>query len=151
MPLNLPKPPTFYETQWMDQYNRTLERSELLHWAAIQQINGSLSVATGGQLVISGAFVTTLTATATTTLTLPTTGTLATLAGAETLSNKTLTTPKLTAFTVGTLPAGVASMMAYVTDGDAALAWGATVVNSGAGATKYLVWNNGVNWTVVGK
>ncbi len=39
----------------------------------------------------------------------------------------------------------------YVTDGDSGLAWGATVVNSGSGATKYLVWYNGTNWTVVGK
>ena len=42
-------------------------------------------------------------------------------------------------------------MVAYVTDGDAGLAWGATAVNSGAGATKYLVWYNGTNWTVAGK
>jgi hypothetical protein len=41
--------------------------------------------------------------------------------------------------------------VASVTDGDSSLAWGATVVNSGAGATKYLVWWNGSAWTVVGK
>lgn len=41
--------------------------------------------------------------------------------------------------------------VATVTDGDASLVWGATVVNSGSGATKYLVWYNGSNWTVVGK
>jgi hypothetical protein len=54
-------------------------------------------------------------------------------------------------YTVATLPTGVAGATVYVTDGDAALAWGATVINSGAGATKYLVWYNGSNWTVVGK
>lgn len=54
-------------------------------------------------------------------------------------------------YTVGTLPVGVAGAQAYVTDGDAGLAWGATAVNSGAGATNYLVWYNGTNWTVVGK
>jgi hypothetical protein len=54
-------------------------------------------------------------------------------------------------FTVGTLPTGIAGTMAYVTDGDAGLAWGATVVNTGGGATKYLVWYNGTNWTVFGK
>lgn len=56
-----------------------------------------------------------------------------------------------TPLTVSTLPTGVAGMTAYVTDGDAGLAWGATVVNTGAGATKYLVWFNGANWTVAGK
>lgn len=54
-------------------------------------------------------------------------------------------------FTVSTLPAGVAGSLAYVTDGDASLAWGATATNSGAGATKYLVWFNGAAWTVLGK
>ncbi len=55
------------------------------------------------------------------------------------------------AFTVGALPAPSGNGgMARVTDGDAALAWGATVVNSGGGATPYLVWDNGTNWTVVG-
>jgi hypothetical protein len=58
----------------------------------------------------------------------------------------------LAALTVSTLPAaGTAGRYSHVTDGDAALAWGATVINSGAGATKYLVWDNGTNWTVAGK
>ena len=52
-------------------------------------------------------------------------------------------------YTVATLPTAVAGMVAYVTDGTAALAWGATV--TGGSATKYLVWYNGTNWTVVGK
>jgi hypothetical protein len=52
-------------------------------------------------------------------------------------------------YTVATLPAAVAGMVAYVTDGTAALAWGATV--TGGGSTKYLVWYNGTNWTVAGK
>ena len=38
-----------------------------------------------------------------------------------------------------------------VSDGDASIAWGGTVVNSGSGSTKYLVWFNGTNWTVLGK
>jgi len=49
-----------------------------------------------GAFVRSGAHSLTLTTTATTTLTLPTTGTLATLAGTETLSAKTLTSPIIT-------------------------------------------------------
>lgn len=47
-----------------------------------------------GNLTTAGAFAITFTATATTTLTLPTTGTLATLDGTETFTNKTLTAPK---------------------------------------------------------
>ena len=54
-------------------------------------------------------------------------------------------------YTVATLPTPSIGMQTYVTDGDSGLAWGATVVNSGSGATKYLVWYNGTNWTVVGK
>lgn len=44
-------------------------------------------------ITISGAYATTLTLTNTTSITLPTSGTLATLAGTEVLSGKTLTTP----------------------------------------------------------
>jgi len=47
-----------------------------------------------GALVKAGAHSVTLTSSATTNVTLPTTGTLATLAGSETLSGKTLTAPK---------------------------------------------------------
>lgn len=56
-------------------------------------------------------------------------------------------------FTVAGLatPTPTTGDMAYVTDGDSGLAWGATVVNSGSGATKYMVWYNGSAWTVVGK
>ena len=55
----------------------------------------TLTLVEGSTLATSGAFSTTLTATAATNVTLPTTGTLATLAGTETLTNKTLTTPTL--------------------------------------------------------
>jgi hypothetical protein len=48
-----------------------------------------------GNLAMSGAFDLTLTTTAGTNVTLPTTGTLATLAGVETLSNKVLTLPQI--------------------------------------------------------
>lgn len=59
--------------------------------------NGNKTITLGGNLVTSGAFNTTLTTTAATNVTLPTTGTLATLAGTETLLNKTLTNPRLNA------------------------------------------------------
>jgi hypothetical protein len=66
--------------------------------------NAGKTITLGGNLVTSGAFSTTLTATANTTLTLPVTGTLATLAGAETLTNKTLTAPVIaTIVNTGTL------------------------------------------------
>jgi hypothetical protein len=53
-------------------------------------------------------------------------------------------------YTVATLPASPAiGQMAYVTDGTSGLTWGATV--TGGHSTKYLVWYNGANWTVVGE
>jgi len=56
-----------------------------------------------------------------------------------------------TAYTVGTLPGTPAvGMIARVTDGDSGLTFGNTVVNTGAGATPYLCWYNGTNWTVIG-
>lgn len=48
----------------------------------------TLTLADGSSLITAGAFSTTFTASATTALTLPTTGTLATLAGTETFTNK---------------------------------------------------------------
>ena len=57
--------------------------------------NSGKTITLGGNLTTSGAFATTLTATATTSVTLPTSGTLATLAGTETFTNKTLTSPTI--------------------------------------------------------
>ena len=58
--------------------------------------SATLTIADGATLVTSGAYSLTLTATAATNVTLPTTGTLATLGGSETFTNKTLTSPILT-------------------------------------------------------
>jgi hypothetical protein len=52
--------------------------------------SATLTVADGASLVTSGAYSLTLTSTATTNVTFPTTGTLATLTGSETFTNKTL-------------------------------------------------------------
>jgi hypothetical protein len=63
--------------------------------------NSGKTITLGGNLTTSGAFATTLTATADSNVTLPTTGTLATLAGTETLTNKTLTSPTMTTPVLG--------------------------------------------------
>ncbi len=53
-------------------------------------------------------------------------------------------------YTVSQLPTNAQKgWQAVVTDGQPGLAWGATV--TGGGSTKYLVWFNGSNWTVLGK
>lgn len=53
------------------------------------------NLVTGGAFATSGAFAVTLTATGATNVTMPTAGTLATLAGTETLTSKTLTSPAI--------------------------------------------------------
>jgi hypothetical protein len=53
------------------------------------------TISLGGNLITSGAYSTTLTSSGTTSVTLPTSGTLATLNGTETLYNKTLVAPVL--------------------------------------------------------
>ena len=57
--------------------------------------NNGKTITLGGNLITSGNFATTLTSSNTTNVTLPLTGTLATLAGTESLSNKTFVGPIL--------------------------------------------------------
>jgi hypothetical protein len=91
--------------------------------------NGSSTITLGGNFVTSGSFTTTLIATNTTSVTLPITGTLATLAEAETFTNKTLTSP-----TVDT-PALTLATSASTTD--ARLSWDSTnkKIQAGNGTT----------------
>jgi hypothetical protein len=84
--------------------------------------NTGKTITLGGNLTTIGAFATTFTSTAATSVTLPTAGTLSTLAGTETLSNKTLVTPAL-----GTPASGV---MTNVTGTAAGLTAGNVTTNA---------------------
>jgi len=118
--------------------------------------NGSKTITLGGNLETSGAHNTTLTTTANTSITLPTTGTLATLAGVENLSNKTINASSIGATTRGTgafttltsngattFTAGTASS-SYTT--------GTLVVTGGVGISGALYGNNSnlVGFTIDG-
>jgi len=71
--------------------------------------SATLAVADGATLATSGAYSLTLTATAASNVTFPTTGTLATLAGAEALTNKTITNPTVTNYVESVVSIGNSS------------------------------------------
>jgi hypothetical protein len=74
-------------------------------WGVAGPAGGGTGVANNAAMTVTGSgnFAFTRTLTAATNVTFPTTGTLATLAGSETLSNKTLTAPLLGTPTSGNL------------------------------------------------
>jgi hypothetical protein len=90
--------------------------------------NSGKTITLGGNLTTSGAFATTLTTTAATNVTLPITGTLATLAGAETFTNKTLTSPTFNG--TPSLPTGTTGVTQLANDNSTKLATTAFVTSS---------------------
>lgn len=103
--------------------------------AALTQAIGAAYGGTGvannasSTLTISGSFGTTITVSALTSVTLPTTGTLATLAGSETFTNKTLTAPDVTTMTY----AGTTLTNAVAGTGAMVLATSPTLVTPNVG------------------
>jgi len=99
--------------------------------------NTGKTITLGGNLTTSGAFATTLQSTATTDVILPVTGTLATLAGSETLTNKTLTSATLGGTTTA---AGATAFIVPTGAGKTVSTSGAIAHNTTNGA---LVWYDG--------
>jgi hypothetical protein len=92
--------------------------------------NGSKTITLGGSLSTIGAYTVALTATANTTLTLPVTGTLATLSGSESLSNKTITASSF-AGTISATTIGASGAATFTSTTDAGPLGTAAVVLSG--------------------
>jgi hypothetical protein len=94
--------------------------------------NGSKTITLGGSFTHTGAHTLGLTTTANTSVTLPTTGTLATLAGTESLSNKTITS---STFSGTTIAASGAVTFTSATDATN-LTTAAVVLSGGLAVTK---------------
>lgn len=108
------------------------------------------SMSIGGSLNTSGAYSLTFTLSNNTSLTLPTSGTLATLAGAETLSNKTLSNPTISGTgVVGTNSSGNSAVLLqadnvqHKLNGDTASQLGQFSWVNNSGVTVANIWKTG--------
>ncbi len=127
---------------WFDQSVKTTASptlAALTLTAPLTGANGGTGVANtgktitlGGNLTTAGAFDTTLTVTAGTGVTLPTTGTLATLAGAEALSNKTITASAFNG-TVGATTPAAGSFTTLGASGNATITGGVVSLDNASG------------------
>lgn len=94
--------------------------------------NTGKTITLGGNFETSGAYDLTLTQTGTTNVTLPTTGTLATLTGSETLSNKTITSSSFSGTTIA-----ASGLVTFTNSTDASnLSTAAVVLSGGLSVTK---------------
>ncbi len=106
--------------------------------------SATLNIANGATLATTGAYVVTLNSTANSTVTLPTSGTLATLAGAETLTSKTISGASNTLTNIGNSSLTNSS----VTIGSTNVALGATATSL-AGLTEVTVDNININGNTI--
>lgn len=108
--------------------------------------NTGKTITIGGNFVTSGAFSTTLTVTANTNVTLPTTGTLATLAGSEALTNKSVNGVTLT--TAGSATDFLNAQGNYVAAGGGSSAFAS--LTSGTNTTAAMVVGTGASLSAGG-
>lgn len=117
--------------------------------------NSGKTITLGGNLTTAGAFATTLTITAGTNVTLPTTGTLSTLAGAEALSNKTITASAFNGTVGATTPStgaftSITGSTNLVLNNSSANIYMDTVGTSGLGIKKISCNDGTGNWNFYG-
>ena len=102
--------------------------------------NSGKTITLGGSFTHTGAHTLGLTTTANTSVTLPTTGTLATLAGSETFTNKTLTSPTINAGALSGTFSGAHSYsggVSFTNTGDStSIGVGAVVLSGGISVAK---------------